>query len=59
MDYTLVRLKKTHCFLEDIITVSRGSKENYLKLVYNCLKKLNDDNLRINLPKCHFVKTEI
>ena len=39
MDYTIVRLNKTHCFLADIIIVSRGSKEDYLKLVYKCLKK--------------------
>ena len=59
MDYTLVELKKTHCFLDDIIIVSRGSKEDHLKLVYKCLIKLDDHNLRINLPKCHFSITEI
>ena len=26
MDYTLVGLQNTHCFLDDIIVVSRGSK---------------------------------
>ena len=59
MDYTLVGLKSTHCFLDDIIIVSRGSKEEHLKLVYTCLQKLDEDNLRINLSKCHFAKTEI
>ena len=59
MDYTLVGLQNTYCFLDDIIVVSRGSKEEHLKLVYKCLKKLDVDNLRINLPKCHFAKTEI
>ena len=59
MDYTLVGLKNTHCFLNDIIKVNLGSKEDHLKLVYNCLKILDDHNLRINLPKCHFAKTEI
>ena len=38
MDYTLVGLKNAHCFLDDIIKVSRGSKEDHLKFVYNCLK---------------------
>ena len=38
MDYTLVSLDKTHCFLDDIIIVSRGSKEDHLKLVHKCLK---------------------
>ena len=59
MDYTLVGLMNTHCFLDDIIIVSGGSKEDHLKLVYKCLKKLDDDNLRINLPKFHFAKTKI
>ena len=59
MDYTFVGLQNTYCFLDDIIVVSRGSKEDHLKLVYKCLKKLDEDNLRINLPKYHFAKTEI
>ena len=40
MDYTFVGLKNTHCFLDDILIVSRGSKEVHLKLVYKCLKKI-------------------
>ena len=58
MHYTLVGLQNTHFFLDDIIAVSRGSEEEHLKLVYNCLKKLDEDNLRIKLSKCHFTKTE-
>ena len=58
MHNTLVALDIKHCFLENIIAVSPGSKEDHLKLVNKDLKKLNDDNLRINLPKCQFVKTE-
>ena len=54
MDYTLVGLQNTYCFLDDIIVVTRGSKEEHLKLVYKCLQKLDEDKLRINLPKCHF-----
>ena len=37
MDYTLDNI---HCFLDDIIVVSRGSKADHLKLVYKCIKKL-------------------
>ena len=59
MDYTLVGLQNTYFFLDDIIVVSRGSKDDQLKPVYKGLKKLDEDNLRINLPKCHFAKTEI
>ena len=58
MVYTLVGLNNTHCFLDDIIIVSRGSKDDHLNLVYN-FEKLDDDNLRTNLPKCHFAKPVI
>ena len=59
MDYTLVGLQNTHCILDDIIIVSRGSKEEHFKLVCKCLEKLYEDNLRTNLSKCHFAKTQI
>ena len=59
MDYTLVGLSNTYCFLDDIIVVSKGSRESHLKYVYDCLKKLEVDNLRINLSKCHFAKHQI
>ena len=37
----------------------KGSEEDHFKLVLDCLKKLDSDNLRINLPKWHFAKQEI
>ena len=30
-----------------------------MQLVLDCLRKLDADNLRINLPKCHFAKQQI
>ena len=59
MDYTLVILSNTYRFLDNIIVVSKGSKDSHLKYVYNCLKKLEADNLRFNLSKCHFAKHQI
>ena len=59
MDYTLIRLKSTFCFLDDILIVSKGSEEDHFKLVPDCLQKLDADNLWINLPQCHFAKKEI
>ena len=59
MDYTLIGLKNTFCFLDDILIVSKGSEEDHFTLVIDCVKKLDADNLRINLPKCHFAKQEI
>ena len=59
MDYTLVGLPNTYCFLDDIIIVSTGTETDHLAYVTKCLKKLDEDNLRLNLQKCHFAKTEI
>ena len=59
MNYTLIGLKNTFCFLDDILIVSKGSEEDHFTLVIDCLKKLDADNLRINLPKCHFAKQKI
>ena len=58
MDYTLIGLQNTYCFSDDIIIVSTGTEADHLAYVHKCLKKLDDDNLRINLQKCHFAKSE-
>ena len=59
MDYTLIGLKNTFCYFDDILIVSKGSEEDHFKLVTKCLKKLDADNLSINSPKYHFAKQEI
>ena len=59
MDYTLVGLKNMHFFLDDILIDSRGYLENQMNLVYNCLRKLDVNDLSISLAKFHFGKTEI
>ena len=59
MGCTLIGLKNTFCFLDDILFMSKGSEEDHFQLVLDCLKKLDADNLRINLPKCHFAKKEM
>ena len=59
MDYTLIGLENTYCFLDDILIVSKGSLNEHKNYVMKCLQRLDDENLRINLPKCHFRKLEI
>ena len=59
MDYTLVGLQNTYCFLDDIIIVSTGTEIDHLAYVTNSFIKLEEDNLRVNIQKCHFAKTEI
>ena len=59
MDYTLIGLENTYCFSDDILIVSKGSLNEHKSYVMKCLQRLDDENLRINLPKCHFGKLEI
>ena len=59
IDYTLFELNNTHCFVDDIIIVCRGSEDEHSKFVCQLLKKLQDDNLIINLAKSHFGKSKI
>ena len=59
LDYTLMGLQNTICYLGDIFTVSTGSESDQLNYVAKCLQKLDEDKLRIKLQKCHFAKTEI
>ena len=58
MGYTLVGLMNTYCFQDKILIVSKGLEEENKQYVLNCLKRLNEENLRINLPKCHSSKLE-
>ena len=56
---TLAGLDNNFCFLDDILIVSRGGIEKHVDLVRKCLIKLDQENLRINLAKCHFAKEKI
>ena len=58
MDYTLTGLQNIYCFLDDIIIVSTCTESDHLAHVTKCLKKLDEENLRIILQKCSFAKTE-
>ena len=59
MDYTLIWLKNTYCFLDDSLIVSKGTEEGHKQNVLYCLKRLDEENLRICLPKFRLAKLEI
>ena len=59
MDYTLIGLKNTYCFLDDTLIASKRLKEEHENYTLNCAKQLDRENLRINLPKWHFSKLEL
>ena len=56
---TFAGLTITFCFLCDILIVSRGRIEHHLDLVQKYLIKLDQENLRNNLAKCHIAKDQI
>ena len=56
MDRTLNHAKNTFCFLDDILIVSKGSKQEHEKLIKNVLEKLDKENLALKLFKCEFFK---
>ena len=51
--------KKTFCFLDDILIVSKGEKYEHEQLVTDVLKKLDDENLALKLEKCALFQTEV
>ena len=59
MDFLFVGLQNTFSFLDDIIIVSTGSESEHRSYVTKFRKKLDEENLRINLQKCQFAKTEV
>ena len=59
IDKTLYNLTNIFGFLDNIIIVTGGGKENHKKHLFNCLDRLNNENLAININKCHFAKDKI
>ena len=59
IDKTLYNLTNTFSFLDDIIIVTGGGIQNHKEKLFKCLDRLNEENLAINLNKCHFAKDKI
>ena len=59
MDHLTKKLPNTHCYLDDILTATVGSKDEHRKLVINVLKTLDDEGLAIKLEKCTFLTHNI
>ena len=59
MNYTLIGLQNKYCFLDVIVLLNTESEPDHINYVTECLTKLNEDNLGINLQKWHSAKIEI
>ena len=57
-DYALKGLQKTFWSLDDNLKVNSGSESECNNYVTKLLKKLIDDNLRINLHKSDFDESD-
>ena len=49
IDTTLIGLKITYSFLDDIIIVTGGGIKNQTEQIFKCIEKLDKGNLSINL----------
>ena len=59
IDITLSNLTNTFSFLDDIIIVTGGGIQNHKEKLFKCLNRLDEENLAINIDKCHFAKKKI
>ena len=59
MDTKLANIPNTYVFLDDILVVTKGSKENHYKVVKTVLTNLNKANVRLKSENCKFAQKEI
>ena len=58
MDAILSEFLCEHAFIDDILAISIGSKNEHIALVENILAKLDEKKYGINIGKCQFAKNE-
>ena len=59
IDKKLQNVTTKFAFLDDILVVTKGNLQEHKNELDKILKKLNDENLAINLQKCEFAKEDI
>ena len=52
MDLTLTSITYTFAFIDDIIIVTRGTKDEHIIKVKEVLKRLDEENISLKLGKC-------
>ncbi len=55
LDMILNDMPNVHAFINDILIVSCGSKEDHIKLVDQALHSLDQANMSLKLSKCTFL----
>ena len=59
IDLTLNNEKDTFAFLDDILIISHGTKEQHIEKLTKVLNKLNTENMAISIDKCKFGCREV
>ena len=59
MDQELANLPNTYVFLDDILIVTKGTKEKHFEAVRQVLKRLDNANVRLKWEKCKFAEEEV
>ena len=54
IDLTLNNEKDTFAFLDDILIISHGTKEQHIEKLTKVLNKLDTENMTILIDKCKF-----
>ena len=59
MDRAINNEKKTFCFFDDILIVSKGTKSEHKKVKADVLEKLEQENISFKLSTCEFFMIEV
>ena len=59
MDLLLARFREVFVFIDDILIVTKGTKQEHLDKVREILKVIDDAELQLKAGKCNFAKQEI
>ena len=59
MDLLLAKFRKTFVFKDDILVVTKGTKNEHLDKVREILKTLDNAELRLKAGKCKIAQSEI
>ena len=58
MDKILHNVQNTFTFIDDILTVTKGSKEEHIKQVKKVMKNLDEAGIRLKEKKCQIAQSE-
>ena len=58
IDYTLIGLDETFCFLDDILIIRKRTYGDHTILLRKIFQRIDEENLQIHLGKYHFLQNK-